>query len=74
MAALRRTAYSDDGALLFVNSWARSPRRPLETQSDSFWWSGGKFHSIAEPYGSFRRVLRGFDPSHSGFAETRTTP
>jgi len=72
MAALRRAAYSDDGALLFVNSGI-DPTRPLETQSDSFWWSGGKFHSIAEPYGDFRRIVRGFDPSHSGFAETDYT-
>jgi serine/threonine protein phosphatase 1 len=72
MAALRRAAYTDDGALLFVNSGI-DPARPLETQSDSFWWSGGKFHSITEPYGEFRRVVRGFDPSHSGFAVTDYT-
>ncbi len=72
MAALRRAAYSDDGTLLFVNSGI-DPARPLEAQSDSFWWNGGKFHSITEPYGSFRRVLRGFDPSHSGFAVTEYT-
>ncbi len=72
MAALRRAAYTDDGALLFVNS-GLDPSRPLEAQSDSFWWSGGKFHSIAEPYGGFRRILRGFDPSHAGFAVTDYT-
>ena len=49
------------------------PARPLEAQSDSFWWSGGAFHSIAEPYGDFRRILRGFDPSHAGFAVTDYT-
>ena len=57
---------------MFVNSGI-DPARPLETQSDSFWWSGGKFHSITEPYGEFRRVVRGFDPSHSGFAVTDYT-
>ena len=72
MAALRRAAYSDDGALLFVNS-GLDPSRPLEAQSDSFWWSSGAFHRIAEPYGDFRRILRGFDPSHAGYALTDYT-
>ena len=72
MTALRRAAYTDDGALLFVNA-GLDPSRPLEAQSDSFWWSGGTFHSIAEPYGDFRRILRGFDPSHAGFAVTDYT-
>ena len=67
MAALRRAAFTDDGALLFVNS-GLDPSRPLEAQFDSFWWSGGTFGRIAEPYGDFRRVVRGFDPSHAGFA------
>jgi serine/threonine protein phosphatase 1 len=72
MAALRRAAYTDDGALLFVNS-GLDPSRPLEAQSDSFWWSSGKFHRIAEPYGGFRRIVRGFDPSHAGFSVTDYT-
>lgn len=72
MSALRRAAYTDDGSLLFVNT-GLDPSRPLEAQSDSFWWSGGAFHRIAEPYGSFRRIVRGFDPSHAGFKETEYT-
>ncbi len=72
MAALRRAAYTDDGALLFVNS-GLDPTRPLEAQSDSFWWSSGAFHSIGEPYAGFRRILRGFDPSHAGYLVTDYT-
>ena len=72
MGALRRAAYTDDGKLLFVNA-GLDPSRPLETQSDSFWWSSGKFNKIHEPYGGFRRVVRGFDPSHAGLAVTDYT-
>lgn len=64
-AALRRAAFSDDGALLFVNT-GLDPSRPLEAQRDSFWWSSGAFSRIAEPYGSYRLVVRGFDPDHAG--------
>ncbi len=62
---LRRAAYSDDHGLLLVNC-GLDPTRPLEAQSDSFWWNAGAFNRIAEPYGDFRRVVRGFDPSHAG--------
>jgi len=72
MGVLRRAAYTDDGSLLFVNT-GLDPSRPLEAQSDSFWWSSGKFHRIAEAYGPFRRIVRGFDPSHAGFAVTDYT-
>lgn len=71
-AALRRAAYTDDGVLLFVNS-GLDPARPLEAQSDSFWWSSGMFHQITGPYGTFQRIVRGFDPSHSGFRVTDHT-
>ena len=72
MSALRRAAYTEDGSLLFVNS-GLDPSRPIEAQSDSFWWSSGAFSRIAEPYGTFRRIIRGFDPSHAGFNETEFT-
>lgn len=72
MGTLRRAAYTDDGALLFVNT-GLDPTRPLEAQSDSFWWNSGRFHDITEPYGAFRRVVRGFDPSHAGFKLTDYT-
>ena len=63
---LKRAAFTGDGALLFVNS-GLDPNRPLETQKDSFWWSSGAFSRIAEPYGSYRLIVRGFDPGQGGF-------
>lgn len=70
--ALRRAAFTDDRALLFVNA-GLDPTRPLEAQSDTFWWSSGAFKRIAQPYGDSRRVVRGFDPEHGGFAMTEFT-
>ena len=64
-SALRRAAYSEDGRLLLVNT-GLDPSRPLEAQSDSFWWSSGAFQRITEPYGASRRVVRGFAPRHPG--------
>ncbi|HEY5597961.1 MAG TPA: hypothetical protein VIK47_04065 [Kiloniellales bacterium] len=72
MGSLRRAAYTDDGSLLFVNT-GLDPARPLEAQSDSFWWNSGRFHEITAPYGAFRRICRGFDPNHAGFQMTDYT-
>ena len=70
--ALRRAAFTEDEGLLFVNA-GLDPLRPLETQFDSFWWGGGAFSRISEPYGRFRRVVRGYDTAHPGFLETEYT-
>jgi len=72
MSALRRACLTEDGALLFVNS-GLDPTRPLDSQRDSFWWAVGGFSRITEPYGAYRRILRGFDPRHPGFVETEFT-
>ncbi len=64
-SALRRAAFTDDGNLLFVAA-GLDPSRPLEAQFDSFWWGGRSFQGITEPYGSYRRVVRGFAPRHPG--------
>jgi serine/threonine protein phosphatase 1 len=71
-ATLRRAAFTEDGALLFVNT-GLDPSRPLEAQRDSFWWSSGGFDRISEPYGSYRLVVRGFDPDHRGLEVTTHT-
>ena len=65
MAALRRAAYSDDGALLFVHAGV-DPARPLSAQSDSLWWATQAFSRLDRPIDGFRRVVRGFDPEHRG--------
>lgn len=64
-SALRRAAFTDDGGLLFVNA-GLDPSRPLEAQFDSFWWGGRAFQRITDPYGGYRRVVRGFAPRHPG--------
>lgn len=72
MGAIRRAAFSDDGALLFVNAGV-DPKRPLESQRDSFWWNGGGFTSIDQPYGGYLRVVRGFDRKQPGLEITAFT-
>ncbi len=72
LGALRRAAYAEDQSLLFVNA-GLDPTRPIEAQFDSFWWGGGAFDRITEPYGRYRRVVRGYDATHPGFLETEYT-
>ena len=49
------------------------PQRPLSAQSDSFWWDSAGFASLDEPYGGYRRIVRGFDRRHGGLVETPFT-
>jgi len=72
MSALRHAAYVEDSSLLFVHS-GLDPQRPLSAQNDSFWWGGAGFAAIAEPYGDYRRIVRGYDRRHGGFEEARYT-
>lgn len=69
LGELYRAAYMEeapaDGGPLFVNAGI-DPSRPLEAQKDSFWWGYGRFSSISEMFGGFRRVVRGFAPEHPG--------
>jgi hypothetical protein len=69
MAAIRRAALTEDGSLLFVHAGI-DPSRPLSAQSDALWWGGGAgFLKLAEPFGGFRRVVRGYDSDHGGLKE-----
>jgi len=75
--ALRRAAYTgnadggadgggpEGGGLLLVSAGI-DPARPLGEQGDAFWWGGNGFARLAEPYGAFRRLVRGFDPARQG--------
>ncbi len=65
MSQLKRACVTADGTLLFVHAGI-DPDRPLETQRDAFWWNPGGFAALIEPFGSFRLVVRGFDPDHEG--------
>ena len=65
---LRRAAHTDQAVpapLLFVHAGI-NPARSLKEQGDSFWWAGSRFNAIMLPYEPFRKVIRGFDPTHGG--------
>ncbi|MEA2754958.1 MAG: hypothetical protein QOJ54_1247 [Aliidongia sp.] len=65
LTALRRAAFTGGNELLFVHAGI-DPSRPLTAQHDSFWWGGGGFLDLTEPYAGFRKVVRGFDRHHGG--------
>ena len=69
IGALRRAAFTDDGALLFVHAGV-DISRPLFTQSDSLWWGGTRFSEITEPYEGVKKIVRGF--SSEGYGVTLT--
>ena len=72
MNGLKRAAVSRAGGVLFVNSGI-DVSRDLSQQTDSFWWAGRSFVRIRDPYGGFRRLVRGYDPDHNGLSETTAT-
>ncbi len=65
IGALKRAAYTADGAVLFVSA-GLDPERPLAQQSDALWWGSRRFECEDAAYGDFRTVIRGFDPHHRG--------
>jgi len=64
-----KAAFTDEGTLLFVNA-GFDASKPLELQGDAFWWGGGAFIELREPYETYRRVVRGFDRRHGGLVES----
>jgi serine/threonine protein phosphatase 1 len=69
MSALRRAAFTNEGNLLFVNA-GLDASKPLDLQGDAFWWGGGPFIELLEPYGAYKRIVRGFDRRHGGLVES----
>ena len=65
LSSVRQAAFTDDGALLFVNS-GLDPSRSLDTQRDAFWWGSDQLASLTQPYAEFRKIIRGFDPAQGG--------
>jgi serine/threonine protein phosphatase 1 len=65
LSGLRRAAYTDDGALLFVHAGVDASR-PLEAQGDVLWWGTSGFGQWNAPYQGFRLVVRGYDHAHGG--------
>ncbi|MGB8841160.1 MAG: hypothetical protein WCC64_08795 [Aliidongia sp.] len=70
LTALRRAAFTGGNELLFDHAGI-DPSRPLTAQHDSFWWGGGGFLDLVEPYAGFRKVVRGFDRHHGGLQITQ---
>lgn len=65
---LKRAAFTEKTAshpILFVHA-GLNPRRPLDEQGDSLWWSRTSFNEMTDPYRPFDKVVRGFDPKHAG--------
>jgi len=65
MTSLRRAAVTEDGSLLFVHAGI-DRHRPLDAQGDAFWWSVDGFDDLESPYTGYRKVVRGFEPTHGG--------
>ena len=65
LTGVRQAAFTDDGALLFVNS-GLDPARPIDTQRDAFWWGSEQLATLTPPYAGFKKIIRGFDPAHGG--------
>ncbi|MDR3436328.1 hypothetical protein [Telmatospirillum sp.] len=72
MSVLRHAAFTENASLLFVHAGI-DPQRPLSAQSDSFWWGSSAFAAITQPYGEYRRIVRGYDRTHAGVKETPFT-
>ena len=56
-----RSAGSRGGSMLLVSAGI-DPRRPLTGQGDAFWWGTAAFARLDQPYGAFRRLVRGYNP------------
>lgn len=69
MTSLRRAAFTDDGALLFVHAGV-DPRKPLDLQGDIFWWCDRDILQLDAPFAGYKRVVRGIDRQHEGILET----
>ncbi|NKB21307.1 MAG: hypothetical protein GKS01_12505 [Alphaproteobacteria bacterium] len=72
LSSLKHAAWTRDGTVLFVNR-GLDPERPLDAQSDEFWWGSRAFNEIDTSYSGFDKIVRGFDPDAEGLVETRYT-
>ncbi len=67
-AALRHAAFTEDRGLLFVHA-AIDPSRPFSEQADAFWWGREDILQLKQPFGDFKRVIRGIDRDRRGVIE-----
>jgi hypothetical protein len=69
LSSLRRAAFTDDNALLFVHAGI-DPGKPLDLQGDVFWWGAANILDLTEPFAGFRRVVRGYERRHAGLVQS----
>ncbi len=62
---LFHAAFSDTKQILFVNRGV-DLSRPLSAQNDCFWWGFHGLSNLSEPYFSFKKIVRGYDPKRLG--------
>ena len=60
---LKHAAFSNSKKILFVNRGV-DITRPLSAQNDCFWWGFQNFSKINQPYGTFHRIVRGYQSKH----------
>ena len=65
---LKHAAFSKSKKILFVNRGV-DVSRPLSAQNDCFWWGYQNFSKLSKPYGTFIRIVRGYEPSMSDNSE-----
>jgi len=65
LGSVRQAAFTDDGALLFVNAGV-DPTRPIDAQRDAFWWGSEQLEALTPPFAGFKKIIRGHDPSQGG--------
>ena len=59
---LQHAAFTDTKKILFVNRGV-DIMRPLSAQNDCFWWGYHNFSKLNKPYNTFKKIVRGYDPS-----------
>lgn len=59
---LQHAAFTDTKKILFVNRGV-DITRPLSAQNDCFWWGYHNFSKLDKPYNTFKKIVRGYDPS-----------
>tara|TARA_Y100001970_G_scaffold176384_1_gene214977 strand:- start:13421 stop:14233 length:813 start_codon:yes stop_codon:yes gene_type:complete len=65
---LKHAAFTNTKKILFVNRGV-DVSRPLSAQNDCFWWGYQNFSKINQPYGTYIRIVRGYESQHSNSIE-----
>jgi len=60
-SSLSHAAFPESKLILFVNRGV-DITRPLSAQSDCFWWGYHDFSKLEKPYGTFKKIIRGYEP------------